>query len=290
MYTDKKMNFKSHEEQEKRLYSIAQMDSQPIVITISSGKGGVGKTVSTIQMALSASSLGYKVLILDGDLGLSNVDVVLGLEAKNTIDDVFNYDLSLDKIILDGPNNIKVISSGSGITGLEKLSPIKKQILSNKIDELQESFDIIFIDTGAGIGSNVLHLNKIAHERIIITTSEPHAVTDSYALIKILSEEYQIENLNLMINMVKSPQEGMNLAQKLGDICDQYLNKSINYIGSIPSDPNVSKQILRQKVNSPNRTKTISGQAWDNITKKMIHSISPSNLKQKDLFQELFYC
>ena len=202
-------NWSHTEEKKGRFFSLS----------IGSGKGGVGKTLTIVNLAMAVSHMGLKVLILDGDFGLANVDVVLGLQGQYHVQDVLAGFVSLDEIILQGPNGISLIPSGSGVSELNHLSYTQKQMLFQKILHLGMEFDFLLIDTGAGINENVLHLNSISDSRLIVTTPEPHAITDAYALIKVLAEKEGVIKLNDLGNEL-TVQHVFELVLRLKQICN----------------------------------------------------------------------
>lgn len=254
----------------------------PYVLAIASGKGGVGKTLTTVNFAMSASLQGLKVLILDGDMGLANVDIVLGLRAKYNIRDVLDGSVSLAETILDGPFGMKLIPSGSGITSLQTLSTTQRLILLEQIACLDEDFDLLIIDSGAGIGGNVLHLSAIANRRVIVTTSEPHAFTDAYALIKVLAEEKNIGSFDLLLNMVHSRAEGDAVAARICKVANDFLGVKINYLGSIPRDASVSDRLLRGQAVSAESLHALAGQAWHQVATRLMQDGQGQRDKQKD--------
>ncbi|MEZ4744211.1 MAG: MinD/ParA family protein [Bdellovibrionota bacterium] len=241
-----------------------------LVITISSGKGGVGKTLTTVNFALAASRMGLKVLIFDGDLGLANVDVVLGLQARYNIRDVFNGHAKIEDIILDGPLGVKIIPSGSGIASLQQLTLLQKQLLASELYSLDGLFDIVLIDTGAGISDNVIHLNLIADQSIVVTTPEPHAMTDAYALIKVIKESRSTCLTSLLVNMTRTESEGQNVAKRICDVAEKFMNSHIKYLGSVPQDAQVSRSVLIRRAISEDSIHTLSGQAWNKIARSML--------------------
>ena len=243
---------------------------EPFILSISSGKGGVGKTLSVVNIALSAAVSGKKVLILDGDLGMSNVDVVLGLHGRYNLKDVFDGYKSLDEIMLTGPCGIKIIPSGSGISSLSNLTDFQKQILVDQFEKIQDDLDLIIIDTGAGVGPNVTHFNSFSEFRFLITTPEPHSITDAYATIKVLSQKGLKKNIHLIVNMVRSEREGQEVSQRLIQTCKDFLDLNINFIGSVPFDKEVSRYVLSTDAGSKNNIKTLSGQAWSRISRAIM--------------------
>ncbi|MGQ9846486.1 MAG: AAA family ATPase, partial [Bacteroidales bacterium] len=174
----------------------------PRVISVTSGKGGVGKTNIVANLAYAFIQLGKSVLVIDGDLGLSNIDVLLGLSPRFTIRHFFNGEKTLSEILIKGPGGMTILPASSGVSELVHLDERQKLILLNEIDLFCEDIDFILIDTGAGISSNVLYFNLMAQESIVIATAEPTSITDAYALIKVLSKQYDKKSFQLLVNLV----------------------------------------------------------------------------------------
>lgn len=242
----------------------------PLRLSITSGKGGVGKTLTTVNLAVAARRLGQSVLIFDGDLGLANVDVVLGLRARYNIRDVLDGHAELKDIIVEGPLGISLIPSGSGISSLTQLSHVQKQLIEEQIERVNQSFDLLLIDTGAGISDNVLHLNSAADRMLVVTTPEPHALTDAYALIKVMAEEAGRKSCDLLVNQTRSPEEGLKIAERISEVAMRFLNVTINYVGHVPHDPQVPKQVMQRRAASEQSTHTTSGQAWAQVARKLL--------------------
>ncbi len=217
------------------------------VITITSGKGGVGKTNFTINIGIVLAEMGYKVVIIDADLGLSNVDVVLGKTAKFNLSDVIKYKKGILDIIEEGPSGIKFISGGSGMQELIKLD--KKQLIDllTELGKLDETADIILIDTGAGLSDNVMSFVHAAKEVIIVTTPEPTAITDAYALIKTISYKDKNKNLKLVVNRAEDIEEAYNVLDKLNLVTERFLGLKLEKLGFILNDSNVTKAVKRQE-------------------------------------------
>jgi flagellar biosynthesis protein FlhG len=268
--------------------SLYTKKNHPMVLSISSGKGGVGKTLTVVNLALFAQKQGHKVLIIDGDLGMANVDIVLGLVPRYNIRDVLNGQVTINDIMLEGPQGIKIIPSGSGISSLQQLTFVEKQLLSEQLSRLKTDFDLYFIDTGAGIGDNVINLNLMAHRRILVTTSEPHAMTDVYAMMKVFSQQ-KINRCDLIVNMAKSAKEGEQTAYKLKEVAQKFLNMKVNYLGNIPYDQQLNKHLLRRDMGSIEASKTISAQAWSHITREILSETNEnfSTNTEDSLFKKL---
>jgi len=218
------------------------------VITVTSGKGGVGKSNITLGLALALSKLGRKVLIWDADLGLANIDVLLGLKTTSTIHDLLNGNKTLSEIIIDGPGGLKIMPAASGILELGELSEGQKQRLLSEFDDWDEELDYLLIDTAAGIGSNVIYFNLAAQERIVVLTNEPTSITDAYALIKVLNTRYQLSNFHILPNQVGGPKEAKSIFELLSSVAENNLNQvSLHFIGYIPRDESVIASVRAQK-------------------------------------------
>lgn len=217
------------------------------VVTVTSGKGGVGKTNLTINLGIKLSQLGLKVIIIDADLGLSNIDVVLGKTPKYNLSDVINYRKEILEIMEDGPEGIKFISGGSGIQDLIKINKNQLANLLMQLGKLDEEADIIFIDTGAGLSDNVLSFVYAAKEIILIATPEPTSITDAYALIKIISQKDRNKEIKLIINRAEDAIEAENLLNKLNEVSEKFLGVKLNKLGYILNDKNVPKAVKSQQ-------------------------------------------
>lgn len=218
------------------------------VYSITSGKGGVGKTAVTANLAYSLAKLGKKVLILDADLGLANIDVVFGLTPVYNLNHFFSGEQDLDAILVDGPLGIKILPAGSGIQNFIRLDSHQKMRLLNGLDSMHNSFDYVLIDTEAGISENVTYFNTAAQEILVVTTPEPTAITDAYALMKLLSTKYHEKHFNLVVNQIQNEDEALDVYRKLTMVSNRYLDISIDYLGSIPEDRQMIDSIRKQRV------------------------------------------
>lgn len=262
--------------------SFSRLTQKPQVISITSGKGGVGKTLTTVHFAQAAAQMGYRVLIMDADLGLSNVDVVLGLKARYNIRNVLDGHVELRDIILNGPDNIGVISSGSGIASLSQLSVVQKQLLEDQMSQLNDSVDLIVVDTGAGISDNVMHFNQNADQVVVVTTPEPHAMTDAYAIIKVLQEKNNHTDVGLIVNMTRFPEEGRKVHGRISSVARQFLKTDVRFLGSIPIDPELLKLVHKRQTISNKTSQTISGQAWNRITRSLLNEKNTQKKSSND--------
>lgn len=218
------------------------------VYSVTSGKGGVGKTAVTANLAYSLALCGKRVLILDADLGLANIDVVFGLTPRYNLNHFFAGEQTLDGIMIEGPLGIKILPAGSGIQNFTRLDSNLKMQLLQGLDNMNNRFDYVLIDTEAGISDNVTYFNTAAQEIIIVTTPEPTAITDAYALMKLLSTQFHEKKFNLVVNQIQGEDDALDVYRKLTLVSNRYLDISIDYLGSIPHDRQMIEAIRRQRV------------------------------------------
>jgi flagellar biosynthesis protein FlhG len=218
------------------------------IITITSGKGGVGKTNMSVNMALAYARLGKKVVVMDADLGLANVNVMLNMVPKFNLYHVIRKQKTMREILLETEYGISIVAGASGFSKIANLNETERQDFINELDTLSNA-DIIIIDTSAGVSSNVMDFIAAADDAVIITTPEPTAITDAYGIIKIIATE--IDNLNiglkLVVNRVKSVAEAKKVADRMTSIAGQFLNLKVEYLGFIYDDQAVSHAVLRQR-------------------------------------------
>ena len=218
------------------------------VIAVTSGKGGVGKTSITANFAYIFSKMGKKTLLLDADTGLANIDVILGITTKYNLSHVLRGEKTLSEAIVEGPGGIKILPATSGIQEMVELSKGQKFTLLEELDELDEDFDFMLIDTAAGITDNVMYFNMVAREIIVVVSPEPTSLTDAYALIKMLYQGYKTKCFMLLVNMVKNSNEAVEVYTRLNNATNHFLGLPIEYLGYIPYDKNVSKAVRKQKL------------------------------------------
>jgi len=222
--------------------------NSPQVISISSGKGGVGKTNIVANLALALTRLGKRVLVLDADLGLANIDILLGLNPRYTIEHLLTGQKRLQDILVAGPEGMVILPAGSGIPELTDLNEGQKLLLLNEMDQLSQRIDLLLIDTGAGISANVLYFNLAAQESIIIITPEPTSLTDAYALIKVLATRHQKKHFIVLANAVANELEAKEVFRKISLVADRFLGSvSLDYLGFVPLDEHVLKAVRKQK-------------------------------------------
>lgn len=221
------------------------------VITVTSGKGGVGKTSVSVNLAIALSRLGKRVVILDADFGLANIEIMLGIRPTYNLADLMFKGKGMREIITYGPENIGFISGGSGINEMANLNKTQIVDLIQKLAELDQLADIIIVDTGAGIGNSVLEFVASSEEVLLVATPEPTSITDAYALLKSLNKNSSYHRaktvVNLIANQVRNAGDADELHEKLGIVVSKFLNIDIEFLGAIPYDDNMSKAILRQE-------------------------------------------
>lgn len=214
-------------------------------ISVTSGKGGVGKTTLVCNMAYELAKVGNRVLILDGDLGMANVDIMFGQRARLNIGNVLNNQCSLEEVIIEVANNVSLIPGGSGVYGLNKLNPMQKHMLLDQVSQLNRNYDYMLVDTAPGIDESVLYLNSAAQEILVVVTPDPASLTDAYALIKVLNQRHRENRFSIVCNMAKDEIEARMVFQKLSDVAARFLCVSLDYRGFVPND-----LILRQSIRS----------------------------------------
>jgi len=229
--------------------SLSQERHHPRVISVSSGKGGVGKTNLTSNVAYNLALAGQRVLVLDADLNLANVDVLLGLTPKYNLHHVFQGERTLGEVVIQGPAGIKILPGSSGIMELASLTESQKLYFLEEMEEMANDIDILLIDTAAGINDNVIYFNLASQERVILLTPEPTSLTDAYALIKVLSKQHAVRRFKIVVNQVSSRKEAIGVFKKLSVVCDQFLDSiSMDFLGMVPSDTNLTKAVRGQRL------------------------------------------
>ena len=217
------------------------------IIAVTSGKGGVGKSNLTVNLALAFLAEGKKTLVIDADLGMANVDVLLGTSSKYNLLNLLDEDVVLDDVILKGPYGLRYISGGSGMEQAGEFTPAERDLLEEKLTGCGELADVILIDTGAGIGRNVLDFILAADEVILVTTPEPTAMTDAYAVMKAYSMYAAKPNMRLVVNRVYDEAEGLEVAEKLRKTAERFLHMEIQFLGAIYEDRTMIQAVRQQK-------------------------------------------
>ncbi|PIU31496.1 MAG: flagellar synthesis regulator FleN [Syntrophobacteraceae bacterium CG07_land_8_20_14_0_80_61_8] len=218
------------------------------VIAVSSGKGGVGKSSVVVNLAVALDRVGKRVLIMDADLGLANIDVLLGLTPKYNIGHVLDGSRDIGQVLVNGPGRIKVLSATSGVQELTRLSDEQKLLLLDVMDDLQSEVDVVLIDNGAGISDSVLYFSLAAQEKIVVVTPEPTSLTDAYAFIKVLHLRHGERHFKILINSVKDERAGRAVFAKISRVAEHFLDGlALSYLGAIPFDYSLHKAVMQQR-------------------------------------------
>ncbi|MFO0698032.1 MAG: MinD/ParA family protein [Nitrospira sp.] len=224
-----------------------ESEAFPQVIAVSSGKGGVGKTNVVANVGMALTKLGKRVLILDADLGLGNLDVLLGLVPRHTIADVLAGTHTFSEIVLKGPGDVHVLPASSGVPHLTTLTESQQLIIQDQLAQFAGGMDVLLIDTGAGISTSVTFFASSADETLIVVSPEPTSLTDAYALIKVLARQYRERRFKILVNRAKSPREAAEVFGKLDVAADRFLHVVLELVGMIPDDDYVPMAVMQQK-------------------------------------------
>lgn len=248
------------------------------VITVTSGKGGVGKSNVSVNLAVHFRKMGKRVVIFDADFGLANIEVIFGVIPKYNLFDMIYNGMSMTDILTSGPLGIEFISGGSGVQELVNLSKDQLSFLNEKLLDLDYLADIIIIDTGAGISDSVLDFIVSSNEVILVTTPEPTSITDAYAVLKALRnrkrDDYKTTNINLIVNRVSSESEGLEIFKKLNKVTNKFLDINLNNIGFLPQDANLTKSVIEQKPVTILYPKTKVSRAFQQIASNLLSNNS----------------
>jgi len=227
---------------------LRKMRNQQVkVIAVTGGKGGVGKTNVTLNMAVSLAKMGKRVMVLDADLGLGNVDVLLGIRVTKNLSHVLSGEKTLDEVIVQGPAGVMIIPAASGTQSMVELTDVEHAGLIQAFSSLQTPIDILLIDTAAGISNMVVSFAQAAQDVLMVVCDEPTSITDAYALIKILSKQNGVYRFKIVANMIRSLREGQDLFTKLTRVTDRFLDASLELVACIPFDGNVRQAVRKQK-------------------------------------------
>lgn len=225
-----------------------QVSSNPIqVVAVTGGKGGVGKTNVSVNLSLALTQMGRRTTLLDADLGLANVDVLLGLKPRHTLKDVLDATCSMHDVIVNGPMDLKVVPAASGLQEMVKLGPREHAGLISAFSEIAHNMDVLIVDTAAGIADDVLSFLCAAQEVVVVVCNEPTSITDAYALIKILNQQYGISKIRVVANMVRNEADGVAVYNKLQHVTDRFLDVALLHAGSIPQDEQLRRAVQKQR-------------------------------------------
>ncbi len=217
------------------------------VVAVTGGKGGVGKTNVSVNLGVAMSRLGRRVTLLDADLGLANVDVLLGLKPRRTLKDVMDGSCALADVLVDGPLGLKIVPAASGLQEMVHLGPQQHAGLISAFSDIAHHMDVLLIDTAAGISDDVVSFLCAAQEILIVVCNEPTSITDAYALIKVLNQRYGIERVRVVSNMVRSDEDGDAVFTKLQTVTERFLDVQLMHAGSLPFDDHLRRAVRKQK-------------------------------------------
>jgi len=249
-------------------------------IAITSGKGGVGKTNVAVNLGLSLAAVNKQVLLFDADMGLANVDILFGFTAKHSIADVLDGKLHLRDIMVQVSEGMSVLPATSGLLQLEHPSQSELAMLAEQMDELSEDFDVLLLDTGAGLRDTVLFFSSAADEVLVVTTPEPTAITDAYAMVKVLSTDYQVKTIKLLINEAIDDNEARHVFSKIANVAKAHIDFELDYAGWVAKDIQLEKAVRKRKPVVQSFPSAPSSQSFHRLVKDF-HSIF--NNQQKPL-------
>ena len=216
------------------------------VMAIASGKGGVGKTNLSVNLGVSMSKMGRQVVLLDADMGLANVDVLLGLRPEFNLSHVLAGKKTLSEIMLQGPAGLNIIPASSGVQKMSDLTNIEQSAIIHAFSEIDQNIDVLLVDTAAGISPSVVNFARACQDVIVVVCDEPTSLTDAYAFIKLLNRDYGINHFHVLSNMVRSMPQGQVLFNKLTKVTDRYLDVTLQYAGAVPFDEDLRKSVQKQ--------------------------------------------
>jgi flagellar biosynthesis protein FlhG len=239
------------------------------VVAVTSGKGGVGKTNVATNLAVALSSLKRKVMLLDADLGLANVDVLLGLQPRFNLSHVVNGEADLASTILDGPNGIRIVPAASGNFVMTDVPSAAQVSIIQAFAELGEQPDVLIVDTAAGISESVARFVQAAQQAVIVVCDEPSSITDAYALIKVFSKHYGISRFQVLTNQTRDERHGQELYSKIRKVTDRYLDVVLRHVGNVPHDPFLRRAVQEQRAVVDAYPRSVAGEAFKRFARTL---------------------
>lgn len=249
------------------------------VISVTGGKGGVGKSTVVVNLATALAARGNRVLVVDADMGLGNINVLLGLKPLLTLNDVFQGKTSLAEIIVDGPGGIRLVPAGSGAARYSDLGQEERMRFLEELESLDEDVDILLVDTQSGISNNVAYFNAAAQEIMVVVSPELTSLTDGYSLIKFLATEHGEKNFGVLVNMCRDSREGVRVFEKLAWVASRFINVSLNYAGCVVRDERVLDAVRRQKSVIELYPRSAAAQCFSDLACNLVEHPAPARVK-----------
>ncbi len=268
---------------------ITRKPTQLRVIAVTSGKGGVGKTNVAANLAVLAAKAGRRVLVLDADLGLANVEIIYGLKPRYHIGHLLEASAPIEDVLATGPHGVRVLPAGSGIQTLTHLDDAQKLRLLTALDYIEDAFDVVMVDTSAGIGDNVLFFVGGAQEALLVVTVEPTSLTDAYAAVKVLSQQAGVRYFNVIVNTAPTETAAREIFETLTSVTSRFLNARVKYLGFLPRDENMHRAIMAQRPLVDAFPQSPSSRALAGLADKLFNEPAPGPLDggMKFLWQRL---
>jgi flagellar biosynthesis protein FlhG len=243
--------------------------SRPVkVIAVTGGKGGVGKTTVSANLAVAIAAQGRDVMLVDADLGMANVDVILGLHTRFHLGHVVKGECTLEEAIVTGPHGLQIVPAASGIKHMANLPGSEQAGIIRAFSDLFHRVELLVVDTAAGLHDSVLTFSQAAHHVVVVVCDEPASITDAYALIKVLSREHGVQRFQILANQTRRSDEGPDLFQKISKVCDRFLNVTLEFAGSIPFDDYLRRAVQQQSAVVEAYPSSISSVALKNLAIK----------------------
>src|ERR1700761_7530159 len=254
----------------ERAQALADLNAaRPVkVIAVTGGKGGVGKTTVSANLAVSIAAAGRQVMLVDADLGMANVDVLLGLHTRFHLGHVVSGQCTLEDAIVTGPHGLQIVPAASGIKRMATLSPAEHAGIIRAFSDLYHQVEVLVVDTAAGLNDSVMTFSQAAHHVLVVVCDEPASITDAYALIKVLSREHGVQRFQILANQTRRAGEGPALFQKISKVCDRFLNVGLEFAGSIPFDDYLRRSVQRHTAVVEAYPSSISSVALKNLASK----------------------
>lgn len=249
------------------------------VVAVSSGKGGVGKTTISVNLSMALAQAGRQTLLLDADLGLANVDVLLGLQPRYNLSHVLSGACTLADTILEAPHGLRIVPAASGKEQMAQLTTVENAGLIQTFSQLRQNVDVLVIDTGAGISSGVTTFVQAAQDVLIVALNEPASITDAYALMKVLSREHGVQRFRIIANQVRSDTDGRNVFDNLRRVAERFLDVQLSHFGNIPHDDWVRRAIRKQRAVVDLYPNSVAAAAYRALARKVVEMPEPQGVR-----------